>query len=263
MAAKKRNKKWEGGETEKLTDSYEENSCLWDIFDKSYQKRDVKEKALAAIAKEFDVQIADIKAKWNAIRGQFGRELNKVKSSKSGQSTDDLYVSQWMFWDKLQFLQSVMKTTKSRDTLSIGNDSFQKNTTFSSDEEITDTSRDNIPSKETKPSKVKKRKLEEMKTELLTSCINVLKEPQVAPTAEPKEETDHFAFHIAGKLKFMSRQQRILAEKRINDVIFEIEMGEFQQPSSSRNSFNNVAEVASAFQGPYMSALTNNNLNLL
>ena len=84
-----------------------------------------------------------------------------------------------------------------------------------------------------------------MKTELLTSCINVLKEPQAATTAEPKEETDHFAFHIAGKLKSMSRQQRTLAEKRINDVIFEIEMGEFQQPSSSRNSFNNVPETAS------------------
>ena len=52
-------------------------------------------------------------------------------------------------------------------------------------------------------------------------------------------------------------------KKKINDVILEIEMGEFQQPSSSRNSFNNVAEVASAFQGPCMPALTNNNLNLL
>ena len=79
MAAKKCNKKWEDGEIEKLIDLYEENSCLWDIFDKSYQKRDVKEKALAAIAKEFDVQIADIKAKWNAIRRQLGRELDKVK----------------------------------------------------------------------------------------------------------------------------------------------------------------------------------------
>ena len=52
-----------------------------------------------------------------------------------------------------------------------------------------------------------------MKTELLAFCINVLKEPQVAPTAKPKEETDHFAFHIAGKFKFTSRQQRLLAEK--------------------------------------------------
>ena len=62
MVAEKCNKKWEDREIEKLIDLYEENSCLWDIFDKSYQKRDVKEKELAAIAKEFDVQIADIVA---------------------------------------------------------------------------------------------------------------------------------------------------------------------------------------------------------
>ena len=36
------------------------NPCLWDIFDKSYQKRDEREKALAAIAEQLDVQIADI-----------------------------------------------------------------------------------------------------------------------------------------------------------------------------------------------------------
>ena len=98
----------------------------------------MKERALAAIANKLDVQITDIKSKWNAIRGQFGRELNKVKSSKSGQSTDDLCVSQWMFWDKLQFLESVMKTTQSRDTLSIGNDSFQINASLSSGEESND-----------------------------------------------------------------------------------------------------------------------------
>ena len=72
MAAEKSNKKWVDREIEKLIDLQEENSCLWDIFDKSYQKRDLKEKALAAVAKEFDFQIADIKAKWNSIRGQFG-----------------------------------------------------------------------------------------------------------------------------------------------------------------------------------------------
>ena len=54
---------------------YEENPCLWDIFDNSYQKRDVKERALAAIAKKLDIQNTDIKLKWTAIRGQFGREI--------------------------------------------------------------------------------------------------------------------------------------------------------------------------------------------
>ena len=89
-------------------------------------------------------------------RGQFGRELNKVKSSRSGQSTEDLYVSQWMFWDKLQFLKSVMKTAKSSDTLSIGNDIFQIYASFSSDEESNDISKKPMP--EAKPPKGKKKR---------------------------------------------------------------------------------------------------------
>ena len=150
----------------------------------------MKERALAAIVNELDVQIIDIKSKWNAIQGQFGRELNKVKSSKSGQSTDDLYVSQWMFWDKLQFLQSVMKTTRSRDTLSIINDSFQISASFSSVKESNDVGKK--PTLDAKPPKGKEKKIEDAKTELLTSCINVLKEPSVAPAAETKEEIVHF-----------------------------------------------------------------------
>ena len=57
----------------------------------------------------------------------------------------------------------------------------------------------------------------------------------------------------------MTRRQRILAEKRINDVIFEIEMGELQQATNG-NTFNNLT-ANSVFQSPYMSALNNNNIN--
>ena len=49
------------------------------------------------------------------------------------------------------------------------------------------------------PLKERKKKKEDAKTELLTSCVNVLKEPSAAPAAEPIEEIGHFAFHIAGK----------------------------------------------------------------
>ena len=52
---------------------------------------------------------------------------------------------------QLQFLQSVMNTTKNRDTLSIGNDSFQINASSSSDEESNDLGKK--PTPETKPPK--------------------------------------------------------------------------------------------------------------
>ena len=257
-SAKKNSKKWSDEDIDNLIDLYEVNPCLWDIFDKSYQKRDVKEKVLAAIAEELDVEINEIKGKWNAIRGQFGRELHKVKTSKSGQSADDLYVNQWVFWDKLQFLNKVMKTsTKSRDTLSFG----AIDTELIAEEDINtaDSSIEEKAPREKMPSKAKKRKLEEAKTELLTSCINVMKTP--APATESRVETNHFALHIGAKLNSMTNRQRILAEKRINDIIFEIEIGELQQPINNGNT-NNIA-VNPILQGPYMSALTNNNINLL
>ena len=60
------------------------------------------------------------------------------------------------FGEKLQFLQSVMKTTKSWDTLSIGNDSFQINASFSSDEESNDIGKK--PMLKAKPPKGKKKR---------------------------------------------------------------------------------------------------------
>ena len=167
-------KKWTDEEIEKLIDLYEENPCLWDIFDKSYQKRDVKERATASIAEDLNREVTDIKAKWNAIRGQFGRELNKALASKSGQSTAELYVSQWTFWERLQFLENVMRKTKknSRDTLS-AEDSL--NPSSEEDEiSVSDTSV-NTATKEMKSVKMKKRKLENTKAELLTSCLSVFK----------------------------------------------------------------------------------------
>ena len=49
MTGKRSNKKWQDGEIEKPIDLYEENPCLWDIFDNSYQKRDVKEHWLLSL----------------------------------------------------------------------------------------------------------------------------------------------------------------------------------------------------------------------
>ena len=213
-----------------------------------------------------DVQITDIKSKWNAIRGQFGRELNKVKHSESGQSTDDLYVSAngTSFWDKLQFLQSVMKTTKSWDILSIGNDSFQVNASFSLDEESNGIGKKPTPKVKPLKERKKKRRFENLIAYILYQCF---KRVLCCSHCWTKKRHRSFRFSYCCKLKTMSRHTRILAEKRINEAIFEIEMGEFQQHAEGRSTnYNNNFNVSgnpSSFQEPFMSALTNNNVNLL
>ena len=53
----------------------------------------MKERAYAELAKHFDSSSAIIKAKVNALRAQLGREMAKESKTKSGQATDEKYVS--------------------------------------------------------------------------------------------------------------------------------------------------------------------------
>jgi hypothetical protein len=46
-----------------------------------------------------------IKKKWNALRTQLAQEKAKCeKSRKSGSSPDDVYVTKWIWYEKLMFL---------------------------------------------------------------------------------------------------------------------------------------------------------------
>ena len=110
-------KDWTDEEISLLIDMLEGKPCLWDVFDKEYTKRDFKEIAYTEIASSLDTNIESIKAKINGLRAQLGREVAKVNKTKSGQSTDELYASSWIHYDRLSFLLPVIKSSKSRDTL--------------------------------------------------------------------------------------------------------------------------------------------------
>ena len=94
-------KDWTDEEIYLLIDWLEEKSCLWDVFDKEYTKRDVKEIAYTEIASSLDTSIESIKVKINGLRAQLGREVTKVNKTKSRQSTDELYASIWIHYDRL------------------------------------------------------------------------------------------------------------------------------------------------------------------
>ena len=93
-------KDWTNEEISILIDMLKEKPCLWDVFDKEYTKRDFKEIAYTDIASSLDTNIESVKAKTNGVRAQLGREVAKINKSKSGQSTDKLYASSWIHYDR-------------------------------------------------------------------------------------------------------------------------------------------------------------------
>ena len=80
-------------------------------------KRDMKEIGYSEIATALNTTNASVKTKINGLRAHLGREITKEKTTKSGQSTEELYKSNWVHYDKLSFLIPVIGAGKNRDTL--------------------------------------------------------------------------------------------------------------------------------------------------
>ncbi|XP_028411663.1 uncharacterized protein LOC114534417 [Dendronephthya gigantea] len=196
---------WKDTETEKLISLYEARNCLWDVGNANYSNRDEKEKAYAEIdneLKEFGIDREEYKYKWKIIRGQFMREKEAERKRKSGQGADEVYVSKWKWFQSLKFLDSV----KENISPTKGFDSMQKE----------DGSKP-LPKKQ-------KQKLKEdnevKKMVLLDKAVSYL-------GAEQKQlsftEEEHFGMLVAKTLTRLNPRQKILAKKRINDVLFDIE----------------------------------------
>ena len=174
---------------DKLIDLYEARPCLWDIADPTYYKRNVKEKALSEIKEQLGMKVTAIKAKWNSLRAQHGRELAKENKTKSGQSADDLYESSWQYMEKMHFVEQVKKTAQSTSTLKLSESSFSAEV---SDTEI-DLQDDSLNSSEPLVEKSSKRKRpnpSEQKSKLIAKCIDVLDRPK-AQIYPPRKHPTH------------------------------------------------------------------------
>lgn len=248
--------KWNDELVEKLIELYEERPCLWDISDRSYSKRDVKEKALSEIKEELEVELSLIQAKWKSLRAQYGRELSKENKTKSGQSVDELYESSWTFMQKMKFVEQVRRTAKSTSTLNLSTGT----STFDEESDKEEESMVSVTSTPDLPKQIKKKRVNtnEEKQKLIAKCIDVLDKPK-----SPKRPLieDPFALYVSDQLKDLDKRQRLIAEKKINDLIFEIKMQDFgtsvgfnQQFAFSQpvQSLNNAFRVQKA---PYTAML--------
>ena len=67
----------------------------------------------------------------------------------------------------------------------------------------------------------------EQKQKLMAKCNDVLD--------RPKEAGDPFALYVSEQLKNLDKRRRLLAEKRINDILFELRFEEFGAPGGGRH----------------------------
>ena len=210
----------------------ESNPCLWDIHHKDYSKRDLKEIAYSDIAESFDTNIASIKTKINSLRTQFGKELTKERSTKSGQSTDELYSSNWTHFEKLAFLTPVFGASKSRDTLKRMSKNKQDD---ENDKEVT--------------TKKSRKIIAEKKLDLLSKCTEAFTtNAKPKPNESPNPKLFAFAAYVDEKLSELKKRDRRIAEKRISDVLFDREMATDTSTDGGRFTLNQPNLLAIIFR---------------
>ena len=112
-------------------------------------------------------------------------------------------------YEQLKFLRPVMAATKSSDSISAQNNDLDDSVSLPENEP---------PVKK----KILKTNIAERKLELLTRFAK-----SMSPGSSAKQTT-HFAHLVEEKLGRLSQRNIMIAEKRIMDILFEIEINEFE-----------------------------------
>ena len=109
-----------------------------------------------------------------------------------------------------------MKSGSTADTIALQDKDFDKNI---KSREINDDNKEEVAPKAKRKSFVKKMK--ERNIQLLEGVANALATPKVPQCKTPSS----FAMYVDDKLKQMDAHSLTITEKRIMDILFEVEMG--------------------------------------
>ena len=108
---------WTKTTTLKLIELYEQRDFLWKPQVVSVTSKNDREGALSEIAEIIGTTKDDIRKKWNSLKGQYKREMDKVKKVTPGAGTDQAYSSSWYAFKYLDFIKDANKPDDPIDSL--------------------------------------------------------------------------------------------------------------------------------------------------
>ncbi|XP_039751715.1 uncharacterized protein LOC120627754 [Pararge aegeria] len=239
------------GQRELLQDfieSYRNETCLWKTTSKDYHDRNKKNAAYDRLIEKYkpidpNATRDTVVKKINNLRTTYKKELNKIKKScKSGAGTDEIYKPRLWYFELLSFLYDQEVPRPSTSNIDDDENETQSTTGISSTSyDCPDTDRDtptlaysdnesdtptpaNRSDSERATSisgRVRPRPKKNTLTEdVLKSVNDHFKRPK-----QPDNRFEVFGKNVGMKLQELPKEQRIIAEKIINETLFLAEMG--------------------------------------
>ncbi|XP_046402172.1 uncharacterized protein LOC124168102 [Ischnura elegans] len=191
--------------------------------------------------------------KINNLRSSYRKELKKIKcSQKSGMGTEDAYVPKLWYFNELNFLRDQEEAMEGVSNLD-GSDqeelsidvTSEQNTCSPPTTQVSSAQRfaqqaDNLSFSESTPSgpsgavtskPFKRAKPLTPTDQLLVTVGQRLKE------VKKEDQFDLYGKHVAQKLRLLIPEQRIFAQKLMNDALFEAELGSLHRNASINTGF--------------------------
>ncbi|GBP33934.1 hypothetical protein EVAR_23281_1 [Eumeta japonica] len=240
--------------------------CLWQIKNKDYHNRDKKEAAYKLLIEKLseiepDANKEVVVKKINNLRSNVRKEKKKYDQSlKSGASADDVYHIKLWYYDLFNFVHDQCTPRESSSNLdsddenscerdntedsSNADEKYSSNSVSTDNNEARSTSSNNNSSRPPKPCETK-RKDESIANEVLESVRDHFKRPRPIVT---EDRCDIIGKNVAMKLRALDAEQIIVAEKLINDLLFEAEIGHL----TSELAYINMRDILKQNQRSYV-----------
>lgn len=106
---------WSEDQVLHLIELIREHSNIWNPENEAYKNKNKRTDAFNIIATVLELSREEIERKWKVLQTQFRRECTK-SVTKSGQGTNELYVSRWFGYKHLMFLKDKNTPKHTRDT---------------------------------------------------------------------------------------------------------------------------------------------------
>ncbi|CAB3229489.1 unnamed protein product [Arctia plantaginis] len=198
--------------------------------------------------------------KINNLRSNVRKEKKKYDQSlKSGASADDVYRIKLWYYDLFNFVHDQCTPRESSSNLdsddenscesedsSNADEEYSSNSVSTDSNEARSTSSNNNSSHQPKPCKTK-RKDESIANEVLESVRDHFKRPGPIVT---EDRCDIIGKNVAMKLRALDAKQIIVAEKLINDLLFEAEIGNL----TPEHAYINIRDILKQNQRSYVPA---------
>ncbi|XP_011869372.1 PREDICTED: uncharacterized protein LOC105562864 [Vollenhovia emeryi] len=249
---------WTRDKTLELLREYQQRRVLWDWNARGYRDRAKRKRAIQELAEILSCNTLEVEKKITNLKCQYSREVHKIQNSREAATgPDDVYVSKWFAFKAMQFLQfgtrryskrkkkveeepklqeeylvsdidpeSITFMNCNEETNGSGSGSF--NASLSEDAEESSSSslkamelyNGSLPSQHSSPADLDESG--QMKLEA--------RAPDAKERKRTKEEFAKFGESIAVQLaEIPDSYSRSVAKLRINQILFEAEIGIYAQ----------------------------------